>query len=246
MDPQIDQTWYKKTAHGKTFRVNFTGGNSMKIIIMGCGRVGSQVSLLLAKHGHAVTVIDHDENALARLGGEFKGKIVNGLGFDRNVLVEAEIETAEGFVAASSSDNANIVAARIARNIFRVPRVVARLYDPVRAEIYQRLGLTTISSTAWGAERIVEVVTHTDLDVLSVFQDGGTTMVRMEAPARLKGYRVTQMNIPGEVLVAAITRNDQTFIPVSGTEFQERDVIYIAVIPSAMNRLEEMLGIERM
>jgi trk system potassium uptake protein TrkA len=217
----------------------------MKIIIMGCGRVGSQVSQLLVKHGHEVTVIDHDTNALARLGTEFKGRVVNGLGIDKNVLLQAGIETAEGFVAASSSDNANIVAARIAHNIFRVPRVVARLYDPVRAEIYQRLGLTTISSTVWGAERIVEVVTHTDLDVLHVFQDGGTSMVRVEAPARLNGHRVSQMNIPGEVSVTAISRNDHTFIPVSGTEFQEGDVIYLAVIPTAMVRLEELLGIER-
>lgn len=218
----------------------------MKIIIMGCGRVGSQVSQLLVTRGHDVTVIDHDANALARLGADFRGKVVQGLGFDKNVLLEAGVQTAEGFIAASSSDNANIVAARIARTIFRVPRVVARLYDPVRAEVYKRLGLTTISSTQWGAERIVEVVTHNDLDVLDIFRDGGTTMVRIEVPSRLNGYRVAQMNIPGEVLVTAITRDDQTFIPVSGTEFQEGDVMYLAVIPSAMIRLEELLGLERM
>ncbi|MGE5373964.1 MAG: potassium channel family protein [Bacteroidota bacterium] len=217
----------------------------MKIIVMGCGRVGSQVSLLLARQGHDVTVIDHDDNSLARLGQDFKGRVVHGLGFDRNVLIDAGVETAEGFIAASSSDNANIVAARTARNIFRVPRVVARLYDPVRAEVYQRLGLATISSTQWGAERIVEVITHTDLDVLQVFGDGGTTMVRIEVPSRLIGYRVSQMNIPGEVLVTAITRDDHTFIPVTGTEFQEGDVLYLTVIPSAMIRLEEMLGMER-
>jgi trk system potassium uptake protein TrkA len=217
----------------------------MKIIIMGCGREGSQVSLLLVKHGHDVTVIDHDANALSKLGADFKGKVVHGLGFDRNVLVKAGIETAEGFVSASASDNANIVAARIARNIFRVPRVVARLYDPVRAEVYQRLGLTTISSAAWGAERIVEVVTHADLDVLNVFSDGGASMVRVEIPARFNGQRVSQMNIPGEVSVTAITRNDHTFIPVSGAEFQEGDIVYLAVIPSAMVRLEELLGLER-
>ena len=217
----------------------------MKIIVMGCGRVGSQVSQILVTRGHEVTVIDHDANALARLGTDFKGKVVRGLGFDRNVLIEAGVETVEGFIAASSSDNANIVAARIARTIFRVPRVVARLYDPVRAEVYQRLGLSTISSTQWGAERIVEVVTHNDLDVLQVFGDGGTTMVRVDVPPRLIGYHVAQMNIPGEVLVTAITRNDQTFIPVSGTEFQEGDVMYLAVIPSAMIRLEELLGLER-
>jgi trk system potassium uptake protein TrkA len=213
---------------------------------MGCGRVGSQVSQLLVKQGHAVTVIDHDANALAKLGKEFKGKVVQGLGFDKNVLLEAGVETAEGFIAASASDNANIVAARIARNIFRVPRVVARLYDPVRAEVYHRLGLTTISSTQWGAERIVEVVTHADLDILQVFGDGGTTMVRVEVPSRLNGYRVAQMNIPGEVMVTAITRDNQTFIPLSGTEFKEGDVMYLAVIPSAMVRLEELLGLERM
>jgi trk system potassium uptake protein TrkA len=217
----------------------------MKIIVMGCGRVGSQVSQLLVKHGHDVTVIDHDANALSKLGADFKGKVVRGLGFDRNVLIEAGIEKAEAFVTASSSDNANIVAARIARNIFRVPRVVARLYDPVRAEVYQRLGLTTISSTAWGAARIVEVVTHADLDVIQVFRDGGTSLVRVEVPAQLNSRQVMQMNIPGEVLVVAITRNDQTFIPVSGTEFQEGDIIYLSVIPSAMARLEELLGIER-
>src|SRR6266511_1632206 len=165
----------------------------MKIIVMGCGRVGSQVSQLLVKHGHEVTVIDHDANALSKLGADFKGKVVRGLGFDRNVLIEAGVEQAEAFVTASSSDNANIVAARIARNIFRVPRVVARLYDPVRAEVYHRLGLITISSTAWGAERIAEVVTHNDLDVLNIFRDGGTTMVRIEAPVRLSGHRVAQM-----------------------------------------------------
>ena len=218
----------------------------MKIIIMGCGRVGSQVSQLLVTHGHEITVIDHDANALARLGTDFRGKVVRGVGFDRNVLIEAGVETAEGFIAASSSDNANIVAARTARSIFRVPRVVARLYDPVRAEVYHRLGLTTISSTLWGAERIVEVVTHNDLDVLQVFGDGSTTMVRIEVPSRLNGYHVAQMNIPGEVLVTAITREDQTFIPVSGTEFKEGDVMYVAVIPSAMIRLEELLGLERM
>jgi trk system potassium uptake protein TrkA len=217
----------------------------MKIIVMGCGRVGSQVSQLLVRRGHQVTVIDPDADALARLGVDFKGRLVRGLGFDRDILLEAGIENAEAFVAASSSDNANIVAARIARTIFRVPRVVARLYDPLRAEIYQRLGLTTISSTGWGAERIVEVVTHTDLDILHLFRDGGTTVVRLEIPARLKDHRVMEMNVPGEAMVIAITRNDHTFIPVSGTEFQQGDIIYVTVIPTAMDRLEEMLGMER-
>jgi trk system potassium uptake protein TrkA len=215
----------------------------MKIIVMGCGRVGSAVSRLLAKIGHEVTVIDHqDSSALVRLGADFKGRVIHGIGFDRDVLLEAGIETAEAFVAASSSDNANIVAARTARTIFRVPRVIARLYDPLRAEIYHRLGLSTISTTNWGAERIVEIVTHTDLDVIQLFRDNGASLLRLEIPHRFAGYKVTQMNIPGEVMVAAITRNEHTFVPVSGTEFQEGDTAYLTAIPSAMHRLEDLLG----
>ena len=105
----------------------------MKVIIMGCGRVGEQVSLLMANEGHDVTVIDFDEVALARLGTNFKGRRIKGVGFDRDVLIEAGIEDADAFAATSSSDTANIIAARIARNVFYVPRVIARLYDPRKA-----------------------------------------------------------------------------------------------------------------
>jgi len=217
----------------------------MRVIVMGCGRIGSQVSRLLAAQGHEVTVIDHDSNADGRLGPDFKGRIIKGVGFDRSVLTESGIEQADAFVAASSSDNANIVAARIARNVFHVPRVVARLYDPRRAEIYQRLGLTTISSTNWGAERIFQVLTHTDLDVWDTFGHGEVSLLHIEASPRLIGHSVNQLNVPGEVLVASITRNDQAFIPTSGAEVHEGDLIHLVVLSSAMDRLEEMLGLER-
>ncbi len=217
----------------------------MKVIIMGCGRIGSQVSELMSAQRHDVTVIDHDSNAVDRLGPNFKGRIVHGLGFDRNVLIEAGIEQADAFVSASSSDNANIVAARIAKNIFRVPRVVARLYDPHRAEVYQRLGLTTISSTNWGAERIYQVLSHTDLDVLYTFGRSEVALVVLETPPQWIGKNVAQLSVPGEIAVVSITRNDQAFLPVHGTEFQEGDIIYLSVLSSAMDRLEEMLGLER-
>lgn len=218
----------------------------MKVIIMGCGRVGSQLSLLLAKRGHAVTVIDHrDADALSRLGPGFKGRVINGLGFDEQVLIEAGIKTADAFVAASATDNANIVGARIARNIFHVPRVIARMYDPRRAEIYQRLGLMTISSTDLGVRQIYEMVTHTDLDVLHKFGRGEVSLLALEAPYSLNGHAVRELNIAGEVSVISITRNDQAFIPSSGAEFQEGDIIHLAVLSTAMTRLEEMLGLER-
>jgi trk system potassium uptake protein TrkA len=216
----------------------------MKVIVMGCGRIGSQVSQLLSEQGHEVTIIDHDDNSDGRLDSNFKGKIIKGLGFDRNILMQADIEQAEAFVAASQSDNANIVAARIARNIFHVPRVVARLYDPRRAEIYQRLGLTTISSTNWGAERIFQVLTHADIDVWNTFGSGEVAIVHVELSPQLTGRSVMQLNVPGEIMVVSITRNDHAFIPVTGTEFHEGDLIHLVVLSSAMNRLEELLGME--
>lgn len=217
----------------------------MKVIIMGYGRIGSQVAKLLMEQGHEVTIIDHDANADTRLSPSFKGKLIRGLGFDRNVLLQAGIEQTEAFVAASMSDNANIVAARIARNIFHVPRVVARLYDPLRAEIYQRLGLPTVSSTNWGAERIFQELTHTEMDVWQTFGRGEVSLVHIEAPSSLHGRNVTQLNVPGEVMVASIVRNEQAFIPVSGTDFQEGDILNLVVLSSAMERLEALLGMER-
>ena len=217
----------------------------MKVIVMGYGRIGAQVSKLLMEQKHEVTIIDHDANADTRLGPNFKGRLIRGLGFDRNVLLQAGIEQAEAFVAASMSDNANIVAARIARNIFHVPRVVARLYDPLRAEIYQRLGLPTVSSTNWGAERIFQELTHSEMDVWQTFGHGEVSLVHLEAPTQLIGRNVNQLNVPGEVMVATITRNEQAFIPVSGTDFQDGDVLNLVVLSSSMQRLEEMLGMER-
>jgi trk system potassium uptake protein len=217
----------------------------MKTIIMGYGRIGSQVGKLLTEQQHEVTIIDHDADADGRLGPNFKGRIIRGLGFDHNILIQAGIEEAEAFVAASHSDNANIVAARIARNIYHVPRVVARLFDPIRAEIYQRLGLITISPNNWGAERILQELTHSELDVWDTFGRGEVSLVHLEAPSQLIGRTVNQLNVPGELLVASITRNEQAFIPIIGTIFQEGDMLNLVVLSSAMGRLEAMLGLER-
>jgi trk system potassium uptake protein len=166
------------------------GGPVMKVIIMGCGRVGEQVSQIMASEGHEVVVIDYDAEALARLGPGFKGRRVKGVGFDKDILIEAGIEDADAFAATSSSDTANIIAARIARNFFHVPRVVARLYDPRKAEIYQRLGLMTISSTTWGAERIHELLIHTALDPVHSFGNGEVHLLDIETPPRLVGRMV--------------------------------------------------------
>jgi trk system potassium uptake protein len=218
----------------------------MKVIVMGCGRVGSQVSNMLAAAGHNVTVIDHrDVGAATRLGPSFKGTLISGLGFDRAVLVGAGVEQADVFIAASASDNANIVAARIASHVFHVPRVVARMYDPRRAEIYHRLGLMTISSTDLGVRQIYEMVTHTDLNILHKFGRGEVSVIAIEVDYTLAGRTVRDLSIPSEVTVISVTRNDRAFIPSAGTEFQEADIVHLAVHSTSMSRLEEMLGLER-
>jgi len=215
----------------------------MKVIIMGCGRVGEQLARLMVDEGHQVVVIDYDAEALDRLGPGFKGRTVKGVGFDRNVLIEAGIEEADAFAATSSSDNANIVAARIARNVFCVPHVVARLYDPRRAEIYRRLGLTTISSTTWGAERIRELLIHKSLDPIMSFGNGEVSLLQVEIPPHLVNRMVKDIAVPAEINVVAITREGQAFIPITGTEFHEGDVVHLVVIASAMDRISDLLGV---
>src|SRR5215813_6282000 len=125
------------------------------IVIMGCGRVGSTLAYSLEARGHSVAVIDSDPDAFRRLGTEFTGLTVTGMGFDRDVLIAAGIERADAFAAVSSGDNTNIISARLARENFGVGRVVARIYDAKRAEVYERLGIPTVATVRWTAERML-------------------------------------------------------------------------------------------
>jgi trk system potassium uptake protein TrkA len=215
----------------------------MNVIIMGCGRVGEQLSRMMADEGHRVVVIDQDPEALARLGPDFRGRVVRGVGFDRGVLLAAGIEQAEAFAATSASDNANIVAARIVRQVFGVPRVVARVHDPRRAEIYRRLGLVTISPSTWGARRIAELLSHADMAPLMTFGNGVVTLLSVEAPAHLAGHMVNQISVPGEIAVVVVIRDDRAILPTLGTEFAPGDVIHLAVLAASMDRLSELLGL---
>src|SRR5512139_1762646 len=136
----------------------------MKIIIIGCGRMGSGLARAMSLRGHAVTVVDRDPAAFERLGPTFKGQTVVGIGFDREVLLKAGIDRADGLAALTESDEANVVAARLASQVFHIPRVVARLYDPRKAEIYKRLGLRTIAPVAWGIARAADLLSHSQLE----------------------------------------------------------------------------------
>jgi trk system potassium uptake protein TrkA len=215
----------------------------MRIIIIGCGRMGSGLAQTLSLRGHAVTVVDKDPHAFERLGPAFKGKTLAGIGFDRDVLLRAGIERADGLAAVTSSDEANVVAARLASNIFRVPRVVARLYDPRKAEIYRRLGLQTISTVSWGIGQIADLLCYTELEAVLTLGSGGVEVVEARISPLLAGRTVKDLTVPGEIHVVAISRGGNTFLPTLGTVFQDQDQVHLAVLTTSTDRVRTMLGL---
>lgn len=215
----------------------------MRIVVVGCGRLGSGLARLLSMQGHAVTVVDSDPLAFERLGPAFKGKTVVGIGFDREVLIQAGIERADCLAAVTASDDANVVIARLATQVFHVPRVVARLYDPRKAEIYQRLGLQTISPVTWGISRIADLLCRSPLEtVLSLGSD--VDIIEAEVPSLLVGRTVKEMTILGEVHVVAITRSGKTFLPTQGTIFQAGDLVHLAALTTSTQQVKALLGLE--
>lgn len=213
----------------------------MKFIIAGCGRLGSGLALALSKAGHQVTVINENPDEFERLGVNFKGKTINGVPFDREILLQAGIEKADGLAAVTNSDESNAVIARIASLIFRVPKVVTRVYDTKKAEIYQRLGLQTIDQNTWGIQRVQEMLGYTPLDTQMSL--GGVDLVEIEVPALLVSRKVSEVAIPGEIAVVAITRGNKAFVPTLGTEFQKYDRMHLSVATASRTRLRSLLGL---
>ncbi len=214
----------------------------MKIIIIGCGRVGSGLAKMLSNRGHQVTVIDSDPVAFERLGKAFKGKTVVGIGFDRQAMLDAGIEKADAFAAVTASDEANAVAARIAKNVFKVPRVAARIYDPRKADIYRRLGMQTISPVALGISRMAELLSFSHLAISESVGSGEVNMVDIEIPPMLVGHKVEELTIPREVHVIALSRGGKTFLPLSVAVFEEGDIVHLAVMATSQDRLKDLVG----
>lgn len=215
----------------------------MKIIVVGLGRMGTGLSLNLVKKGHEVTVIDTDHDSFSRLGEKFPGNKVLGFGFDRDVLHEANIKMVDALVACTESDEINAVIARVAKNIYHVPRVIARLYDPRKAEIYRRLGIQTISTTSWGIERATEFLMYNQLDSVYEMGAGEVNIVRIEVPTLLVGRTVNEISIVGEINVASIKRLNKDFIPSLGTVLEAEDILYLSVNDSATDKLKSMFGL---
>jgi K+ transport systems, NAD-binding component len=215
----------------------------MKVIIVGCGKLGSGLALNLTKKGHTVTVIDRNVEAFDMLGKDFKGEKIVGIGFDQQVLEQAQIKFADAIIACSKSDEANALIGRIARNIYKVPRVISRLYDPRRAEIYRTLGIQTISTTTWGIQKATEMLSYNQLDAVCTIGNDNVELVRIETPALLMGKTINELTAIGEIHVVAISRNNKTFLPTMGTALQKHDVIYLALMTSSANRLKSLLGL---
>jgi len=216
----------------------------MKTIIVGCGRMGSGLAKKLESQGVEVTIIDTNSDAFLQLGPDFRGKKIVGIGFDQDVMTQAKISMVDSVVACTNNDETNALIARIAQNIYRVPKVIARLYDAHKAEIYHSLGIQTISTTSWGIGRAVEILNYSELDSLLSLGDGQVNIIRYETPILLEGRSMNDVSMLGEVRVVAMKRGSETMIPSLSTQIKAGDVLYIAVLASAKHHLLSLLGLE--
>lgn len=213
----------------------------MKILIIGCGRVGAGLANALVSRGHSVTIVDKDPLAFERLGNLFKGQTVSGIGFDREILLKAGIERADGVAAVTASDEANVVASRIARDIFHVPKVVARLHDIRQAEIYKRLGIQTIAPTGWGINRIADLLLYSPLETVFSLGSGEVELIKVDIPQLLVGKTVRDLTVTGEIHAVAITRANKTSLSTMGTILREGDQLHLAMLMTSGDRLKELL-----
>ena len=212
----------------------------MHVVIAGCGRVGSQLARSLDEAGHDVVVLDKNPAAFRRLGDGFGGQSLQGIVFDRQLLEDAGIRRAQAFVAVTSGDNSNVVSARTAKDRFGVERVVARIYDPERASIYERLGLTTIASARWTAEAVMRALLPDGDRIEGSVGPGGSgdvVIITLTIPSGLHGLPTHNIERVGEVVLVAITRGGQTALPVANALLEGGDQVHLAV---ARNRVDEM------
>lgn len=210
----------------------------MNVIIIGCGRVGSQLALLLAQEGHNVTIIDKNPEAFKRLGGTFNGMAVTGNGFDEKLLKELKIDKQDAFVSVTSGDNTNLMASQIAKKIFKVPRVIARVYDPRRADIYRKLGLDIMSGTMLVAAMIRDKIIENRFTSYLV-ETGELGVIEMVVNGALKDKRVSEINIPDEFLVTVIERKKRVIIPQPDARLETGDKVMGVVRTSSLKKVKE-------
>jgi len=209
---------------------------------MGCGRTGSTLAQLVEDRGHTVAVVDQNPDAFRRLGTTFEGQRVTGLGFDRDTLLEAGIQDAYAFAAVSSGDNSNILAARVARETFGVSNVVARIYDPGRAEVYQRLGIPTVATVRWTADQMVRRL----LPVTGApeHRDASGTLLLLQLRVDLGwvGRRMAALEAASGGRIAYLTRLGEGMVPGADTVYQEGDLVHVVVREADLPAAEAALG----
>jgi len=211
----------------------------MNVIVVGCGRVGSQLATLLSVEGHNVTVIDKDGDSFRRLGTTFNGVTIRGLGFDEEVLTEAGIESCDVFAAVTNLDNTNLMATEVARKIFGVPHVVARLYNPQRERTYQQLDLDYVCGTTLVAESLLDKIKAGHGHHVDTF--GDVEIVVFKLRAEWAGHTVHEMFTEGQVLPAIIARGSRTFIPTMDTELKLGDIMRVAVRNDSVHKLNRFM-----
>ena len=214
----------------------------MRVIIMGCGRVGSDLTVQLAEAGHDVAIIDKRPQAFDRLPPGFNARTFVGLGFDRDILESAGIKEADAFVAVSSGDNSNIVSARVALEHYHVPKVIARIYDPRRADIYERLNIPTVATTRWGVKQIQLMLFHDRTELRESMGGGDLLRMRVPVPHHLVGKSPTSLNVEGKILVAGVSRGGGGFIPTISSRLQDGDYLAVIMAKDGMDLLDELLA----
>ena len=202
----------------------------MHVVIMGCGRVGAGLALALERLGHDVAVIDQSLQAFRRLGADFHGQQVRGSGFDRQVLIDAGIEQAEAFAAVSSGDNSNIISARVARETFGVAHVVARIYDPKRAAVYERLGIPTVATVPWIIDRFLRTLLPDGVEAAWRDPSGTVAVLRLPLHEEWAGHTVGDLEEHTGARIAFIVRFGTGVLPNRHTLVQADDQVYAAAV----------------
>lgn len=214
----------------------------MHVVIVGCGRVGSSLARELVAAGHTVAVIDRKPEAFVRLGDDFTGQKIAGIGFDHDILIQAGIEHADALAAVTNGDNSNILVARVAREKFSIERVVARIYDPKRAAIYERVGIATVATVKWTSERILRRILPDAPAVEWTDPSAQVIVVERDMPAAFVGKRLLSIDIDF-ARVVALRRLGTGVIPNADTIVQQGDVAYVAVELKRLAEFDEQLAV---
>jgi trk system potassium uptake protein TrkA len=210
------------------------------IVVVGCGRVGSELAMQLSEEGHSVVIVDKNRDAFRRLT-RFHGKTLQGSGFDRDILFQADATHADALAAVTSGDNTNILCARIARDSYKIKNVVARIYDPQRAEIYMKLGIPTVATALWTTQQVKRWMMPSDDSI--EWTDGASTMHLVEriVPDHLAGRPISQFNINDNVRVVGLIRSGQGRVNLDGLFAQEDDMLEFMVTPQGLEDLKAAL-----